>query len=423
MKITRKNIAIGSGISVLLVLIVVFLATGSDSSEHNFFEVSSGKFEVLVTVTGELESENQVLIEAPRELQSRNIRLRSIPIQDLIPEGSEVGRGDWVATLDRTEAELSLRDLEDQMLREEAQYNSAILDTTIQMSRRRDELINLEHAVEERRLILEQSAYEPPATIRQAEINLERAISDLEQARVNYDLYEKRASETVREAAINLERRIRRFQALEHVMDKFVITAPQSGMVIYHREWSGQKRTVGSNINPRDLTVAVMPDLASLVSRAWVSEIDVTRVAPGQPARIGVDSYPGRTYSGTVVEVSNVGQELPGTEAKVFEVLLHIDRVDYILRPAMTSGNSIIVASYDDVEYVPLAALHEQDGISYVYSSDGTRQVVITGDSNENFVIVEQGLEDGDLVYLDEPEDPDLFPFTGTELLADDVQQ
>ncbi len=418
LKIRNITIAVAS---VILAGVVIWVLTGdSDSDDYQLYEVPEGKFEVLVTVTGELESENSVAIEAPRELQSRNIRLRSIPIHDIVPEGTEVRRGDWVATLDRTESELSLRDLEDQMLSEEAQYNATILDTTIRLSGLRDELINLEHTVEERRLVLEQSVYEPPATIRQAEINLERAMMDFEQAKINYVLYEQQAVETVREAALNLDRRRRRFEALEEVMDKFVITSPQTGMVIYHREWSGEKRTVGSTINPRDLTVAVMPDLTSLVSRAWVSEIDVNRVAVGQKVKIGIDAYPERSYTGTVLEVSNVGQELPNTDAKVLEVLLNVDQIDSILRPAMTTSNAIVIASYENVKYVPFAALHEEEGIPYVYSNDGTRKVVVTGDSNENFIIIEQGLENGDLVYLEAPEDRSEFPFTGTELIAGD---
>ncbi|GAJ16589.1 unnamed protein product, partial [marine sediment metagenome] len=45
------------------------------------------------------------------------------------------------------------------------------------------------------------------------------------------------------------------------VLDKFTIYAPAPGMLIYHKEWGGQKRKVGSNISPWDLTVATLPDL------------------------------------------------------------------------------------------------------------------------------------------------------------------
>lgn len=417
MKLKKRLFIAVSGIIVIIAFIAV-ISSGSDPDELSYFEVQKGDFEVLVLVTGELEAENSTAIMAPSALQSRNIRLRSVPIQDLIPEGTMVEEGDWVATLDRTEAELSLSDLEEQMLSEEASYNSAILDTTIQMSNLRDNLINLEHSAEEMRLILEQSTYEPPATIRQAEIDLERAIQNLAQARQNYVLYEQDASEMVKEARLEYERRVRRYQALSDVMDRFVITAPISGMVIYHREWNGEKRAVGSTINSRDLTVAVIPELTSLVSRTFVNEIDVDKITVGQPVRIGIDAFPEREYPGTVIEVSNVGQELPNTDAKVFEVMIMVDRADNILRPAMTTSNAIITGQFDDVYSVPFAAVHETEGISYVYKNDRTRQVVVTGAFNDNFTIIEQGLEEGDLIYLEVPENGQAFEFVGQDLIA-----
>jgi HlyD family secretion protein len=43
------------------------------------------------------------------------------------------------------------------------------------MRQARDELINLEYAVEEMQIKLDQSQFEPPATIKQAEIDLDKA--------------------------------------------------------------------------------------------------------------------------------------------------------------------------------------------------------------------------------------------------------
>jgi len=417
MKLSWKNTGIVAGV-ILVVLAGVILLSGSKVDDHPYYEVQKGPFEVLIAVTGELEAENSVMINGPQELRSRNIRLRNVPILDILPEGSEVTEGDWIATLDRTEAELSLRDLLDQMLSQESQYAAVQLDTTIMLRGLRDELINLEHSLEESKLILEQSTYEPPVTIRQTEINVERARIELEQARENYVLLQQQAEETMTEAALDLERRQRRYQAMNDLLKKFVITAPQSGMVIYHREWNGSKRTVGSTINSRDLTVAVMPELSTLVSRAFVSEIDVNRVMEGQQVRIGMDAFPEREYTGKVVEVSNVGQEMPNTDAKVFEILILVDQSDGLLRPAMTTSNIIVTGSYEDVNYVPLATVHEEAGIPYVYRNDGTRQIVVTGPSNDNFIIIEEGLEEGDLVHLSVPQNRNDFEFVGNELIA-----
>jgi HlyD family secretion protein len=418
MKQYKKYIPAGFA-ALLIIILVILMIPGKATIDEPSYEVQKGQFEILVTVTGELEAESSIMVQGPQELQSRNIRLRNVPILDMVSEGTIVEAGDWIATLDRTEAELSLRDLQDDMLSEESNYNAAQLDTTISMRSLRDELINLEHEVEERRLIYEQSAFEPPATIRQAEINIQRAELALEQARENYFLLQKEAEEIMIEAGLELQRTQRQFQAMSDLLDKFVITAPESGMIIYHREWNGEKRKVGSTIHSRDLTVVVMPDLSTLVSRAYVSEIDVTRVRVGQQVRIGIDAFYDRSYTGSVIEVSNVGQEMPNTDAKVFEVLILVDQGDGMLRPAMTTSNVIIAGSFSDVHFVPLAAVHEEEGIPYVYKDDRTKQIVVTGASNDNFIIIEKGLETGDAVYLSAPVNGNEFKFVGNELIAE----
>ncbi len=416
----KTNGKIIAGVLAVLVLAVIIYAVagGSAVSSQLDVPVQRGRFEILVTVTGELQAENSELIEGPVELRSRNVRIQNVRIQDLIPEGTVVNAGDWVATLDRSEADNTLKDMEDAVQREEASYIKTQLDTTITLSNLRDELINLEYQLEERRLTLEQSMFEPPATIRQAEINLERAERGLDQAHKNYELRRQQAEENMTEAAINLERQRRRYQELQEVLDKFTITAPEGGMVIYHREWSGQKRTVGSNINARDLTVATLPDLSAMISRTYVNEIDISKVRVGQPVRIGVDAFPERRYSGEVIQVANVGQQLPNTDARVFEVLIRVNESDDILRPAMTTSNIIITKSFDDVVYVPLEAVHVNDSIPFVYKNNGTRQIVLLGEPNDNNIIVEDGLTENERVYLTIPENGDDFRFAGEEIIA-----
>ncbi len=415
----NKNTIVTLSIISVIILSIVIYAVAEDSDHGRLLDVEAknGRFEILVTTTGELQAENFELIEGPVELRSRNIRISNVRIQDLIPEGTLVNQGDWVATLDRSEADNTLKDMEDAVQREEAAYVKTQLDTTLALSSLRDDLINLEFTLEERRLTLEQSKFEPPATIRQAEINLDRAERALEQARQNYRLRLQQSEENMTEARLSLERQRRRYEELSEVLDKFVITAPSDGMVIYHREWGGQKRTVGSYITPRDLTVATLPDLSSMISRTYVNEIDISKVNPGQQVRIGVDAFPDKSYTGEVIQVANVGQQLPNTDARVFEVTIRLGENDEILRPAMTTSNIIITKRFENVTYLPLETIHVTDSIPYVYKKDGARQIVVLGESNDNNVIVEHGIEPGEKVYLSMPEDMERFRLTGEELV------
>jgi hypothetical protein len=143
-------------------------------------------------------------------------------------------------------------------------------------------------------------------------------------------------------------------------------------------------------------------------SKTYVNEIDISKVAAGQPVEIGVDAFPEKSFTGVVTEVANIGQQLPNSNAKVFEVVIEVNEYDSILRPAMTTKNEIITAVIDSVLYIPLECLHTNDSISFVYA-DGSKKQVIPGKSNDNEIIIRAGLEEGDEVLLLPPDDPDSY--------------
>jgi hypothetical protein len=201
------------------------------------------------------------------------------------------------------------------------------------------------------------------------------------------------------------------------LIKKFTIYAPKSGMVIYQKEWGGSKRKVGSTINPWDRTIATLPDFSVMVSKTYVNEVDFNKVKAGQKVRLGIDAFPDRKYDGVVTSVANTGEQLKNSDAKVFEVLIRMNQSDSILRPSMTTSNEIMIASFDSVLYLPLEAIYA-DSVPFVYRTNGVKQVVIPGEMNDNYRIIEQGLAEGDEVYLSTPERPEKFVLKGLDLIT-----
>jgi hypothetical protein len=336
-----------------------------------------------------------------------------------VPEGTEVKAGDYVATLDRSSVDNTLKDELDRLESLQTDLLKKQLDTTISLGNLRDDLLNLKFNMEEAEITLEQSKYEPPTTIRQARISLDKAQRSYEQAQSNYALKVKQAMADIRDTELQVAKQSRKVAEMQDIIRKFIITAPSDGMVIYIRECNGSKRKVGSEISPWDPVVATLPDLSAMISKTYVNEIDVSKVRAGQPVRLSVDAFPDKTYTGVVLSVANIGEQLPNTDAKVFEVITKIDGSDPILRPSMTTGNQIITQTFTDVVYIPLETVFAtEDSIPFVYRKDGTRQVVVLGESNENDVIVEQGLKPGEKLYLSIPEDGDKFKLHGEDLIA-----
>ncbi len=415
----KKTIYITVGVIVVVIagLIVLNKLTSSDELSRLEVEATRGTFEILVTITGELQAERSTNIMAPSGLRSRYLRINQLRIQDLVPEGTIVDSGDYVAQIDKAEADNTLKDAMDRLEEAESALLRTKLDTTIELRNLRDEMINLKYNMEEMEITLEQSKFEPPATIRQAQINLDKATRAYDQAVKNYALKVRQAQTDMREGELDLARRQRTMDEMNDVLDNFTIYAPGSGMVIYYKEFSGEKRTVGSNISPWDLTVATLPDLSSMISKTYVNEIDVSKLKVGQKVRIGVDAFPEKEYTGVITEVANIGEQLPNTDAKVFEVIIKLNEVDPILRPSMTTSNQIVTSRYEDVLSIPLEAVHATDSFSYVFTKNGNKQVVVLGESNENEIIVELGLEEGDKLLLSYPEEPEKFALRGEELI------
>ncbi len=411
----KRNVVVIISVVVVVGLVIVWAVPSGTSQQSGALmsEVKEGRFTVPVRTTGELEAKESVEIRGPEGLRNRSLGLREIKILDLVDEGTLVDSGDYVARLDKTEALSKLKDIEDELEKRKSEYITTKLDTAMELKKLRNQLIDLQYAVEEQEIKVKQSQYEPPATQRQAKIELRKARRELRQTRNNYQLEVEQAKARMNEVSINLAKQKRKKRKMEQLLEQFTIHAPQSGMVIYEQGWDGQKRTEGSTISPWDLTVATLPDLTTLISKTYVNEIDISKVKTGQNVNIQVDAFPDRQYSGTVTEVANIGQELKNSGAKVFEVSITLNQTDSILRPSMTTSNEIITATYQDVKYLPLEAVHNRDSLHYVFTPHAAKMQVRLGASNENHVIIREGLTPRQQVFLSVPEQPGQMKWIG----------
>jgi hypothetical protein len=250
-------------------------------------------------------------------------------------------------------------------------------------------------------------------------MSVDKANRSLEQAIRGYALKVEQAKSDMRKMKTDVEEERQRVSDIQNLLANFIIKAPSDGMIIYKRDRSGAKRKVGSSVSPWDNVVATLPDMSSMISKTYVNEIDVSKVKTGQKVEIIIDAFPEKAYTGVVTSVANIGEQLPNADAKVFEVLIDVNESDPILRPSMTSGNKIITKTISDVTYIPLESVQSgTDSIPFVYKKNGARQIVVLGESNENNVIVEQGLEAGTPVYLSTPEKPEGFKLIGEELIS-----
>jgi len=397
-------ITIGA-VVVVVVLFFTFKGTGKSEVNEVLLPVKSGKFVVDIMTTGELEAKNSVKIQGPTRL--REHRIYNVTINDIVPEGTVVKKGEWIANLDRSEFNTKLQDQQIELEQAQSQYIQTQLDTALQMRQARDELINLEYSVQEAELVLEQSAYEPPATVKQNEINWEKAKRNFQQAKDNYIIKFQQNKAKMADVAAELRKSQRELNSMMELANSFTVFAPEDGMVIYAKGWDGKAIKAGSQINSWDPTVATLPDLTTMVSKTYINEVDVRKIISGQQVEIGLDAFPEKKLKGLVTNVANVGEQRPNSDAKVFEAIIEIQGTDEMLKPSMTTSNRIITSVLDSALFIPLECLHSKDdSISFVFVRKGIKKVkqeVQLGGTNNNEAVVELGLEDGDRVYLSVP--------------------
>lgn len=402
----KRNVLIGGGV-VAVLLVAYFILRGNDSGEKEAImaSVKRGQFKVEIETTGELEAKNSVKIMGPHQL--RNFQIYEVTIQNMISEGTVVKKGDWVATLDRSDFQTKFSAKQIELDKASSRFNQTQLDTALQLRQSRDELINLKYGVEETGIVLEQSKFEPPATIKQAEINMDKAKRAHQQAVENYKIKKNQNIEKMREVHAELRKVQSEFDGMNKVLEAFNILAPEDGMVIYHKYWDGKPIKAGSRIQIWDPTVATLPDLTTMMSKTYVNEVDVRKVQKGQPVNVGLDADPDKKLIGTVTSIANVGEQRPNSDAKVFEVMVEIKGTDATLRPSMTTSNKIVAQAIDSVLYVPLESLHNyQDSITYVFKKNGintVKQEVIVGATNANDAVLLGGLSESDRVFLSVP--------------------
>lgn len=421
-----RSYAFYPSLLTICILLTLFSCSSSASEKqvHDLtILVEKGPMEVTVTGTGELNAKKSVKIRAPQGMRPAGIY--ETTLSDLIPEGTVVKEGDYVASLDRTELAGKMSNVQTELEKILTQLEQAKIDTAIDLRALRDEIINLDFAKKQKLLEVEQSKYEPQSVIQRAELDLEQTERDYKQLLTKYELKQQQAVAKIEEINALQRQNQAQLQKYLDLSNEFNIFAPKTGMVIYARTWNGKKEP-GARISAWDPVVAELPDLSDMISKTYVNEVDISKVQVGQEVTVKVDAFPDRQYTGSVLKVANIGEQLRGYDAKVFEVIVQVNEVDSIMRPAMTTSNEIVTNILEDVIHIPLEALYS-DSLSFVYKQNGSavvKQEVITGLSNDDEIVIEYGLELNEKVYITEPTNKSSFDFIFIDQsIKDDIRQ
>lgn len=405
--------------TLLIILLIVaafasyFYFSGSKKDVQNEIittQVNYGPFNIFVNATGELKAKRSVKIRGPQGM--RSVGIYQTTISDLIPEGTIISKGDFVASLDKTEIASKMTDVQTEIEKIQTQLSQAQIDTAIEMKDIRDQIANLEFSMQQERLEIEKNRFEPQMIIEESRLKLEKSERDYIQLQDKLRLKKIQSEAKIDEIDANLRQQTNRMQQLSEVAIGFNVIAPEDGMLVYERSWNGKKGP-GSQISAWDPVVAELPDLSDFISVIYVNEVDVSKVKKGQSVKIKVDAFPDKIFQGNINDVANIGQQLRNQDAKVFEVIVQVNEADSVLRPAMTTSNEVLVYAYEEVLSVPLEAYQKNDSIEYVIVKAGNgfvKREVVGHVSNNDAIVIAAGLEPTDLVCLTFPDNQAELP-------------
>ena len=410
MKRTRLFALIGIPLLAIGAYFLLKDPAKSGEVEDLIAEVKEAPLPVTIHAPGELLARRSEKIKGPDGL--RTVGLYQVTIANLVPEGTVVQQGQFIASLDRTEMDGKIKESQTEIDKIVTQLDQAKIDTAIEMRSLRDQLVNIRFSMKEKELSLELSRYEPEAIKQQAKLDLERSQRELSQLENKLTLTKEKSIAQIEEINASYRQQEFKLNRLMELQSQMTVTAPKSGMVIYARDWNG-KRGPGSQVSSWDPVIAELPDLSEMITKAYINEVDITKVIPGQKAKITVDAFPGKEFSGMVLTKANIGEQVRNFDTKVFEVIILLSSIDSLLRPAMTTGISILTDSIPTCLQVPLEAI-QVDSVSFVYKktkSGYVRQEVVTGSSNDISICIAAGLQKGEQLSLNAPETEAEIPF------------
>ena len=203
------------------------------------------------------------------------------------------------------------------------------------------------------------------------------------------------------DAGLDMERK-RRDRAREE-LDACLIRAPRSGMVIYPSAAAWKRTpdiTEGANVR-KDQVLLLMPDLDQMQVKVGIHESIIDRVSEGMKAIV---TLPDRTLEAKVTKVAKVTRPAGWWTGNVvkYDTMIELPK-DEGLKPGMSAEVEVIMAKHENVLMIPVAAVVEtnEGNFCWVQMPNGSvRRLLKLGDSNDVFIEVKAGLNEGDEVIL-----------------------
>ena len=253
--------------------------------------------------------------------------------------------------------------------------------------------------------------FEQPQQKKRYEAKLDQATVEQQRTIQKSNTLVESAEGTVLRRTEGLKAQQERLVLYKEQLAKSEMRAPQDGLVIYARSSSRYNDTYikeGALIR-KGYSVIDLPDISELMAVVQVHESFVRHIKTDQKAVVRIDSLPDREFQGVVRHVAPT----PDARRKYYESISVYDTHVWIedengqlpddLKPGVSAKAEIIVAELNNVLMVPVQSVTTYKGQKVVQVKRGENVVVVpvkTGQFNNRFIEIKDGLKEGDQVSL-----------------------
>ena len=391
--------------SIILSSILLMMACASDKEESKIPEakVQEGTFQVDLYEEGQIEAFSSININAP----NISWRFGNLKIAELVEDGTQVKAGDTVCVFDPSEVNKAILESEDRLIVSRAEMEKMMAQHQLDMENLQAEYRTSEITFEITRMQLESAAHESDIKRREIELNLEKAGIALERAKEQIENRRRIQQEEQKQMQLSIDEDEARLKEAHETLDKLSMVSPSDGIAIISHNWSTQnKYQIGDQMWPNN-TLMQLPNLSKLKTKININEVDISYITRDLRVEVKPDAFSDSTFTGRVIHVANLAVNKDNnSNIKVFPVEILLDQAHKNLLPGLTVSCRVVIDEIEDVQYIPLEALHTEGNIKYVYRRKGgeyERVEVQTGLTNSDYVIITEGLKRNDHVALIDP--------------------
>jgi HlyD family secretion protein len=216
----------------------------------------------------------------------------------------------------------------------------------------------------------------------------------------------ERSTAACEAAGANVERAQAAQELTRRRLEKVVLRAPFDAVV------ADLATEVGEWVTPSPPGLPIPPvvdvlDPGSIYISAPMDEVDSARISAEQPARVTVDSYPGKHFPGRVSRVAPYVLDIEAQNRTV-EIEVELDAPEVVARllPGTSADVEIILVERHGVLRVPTLALMEENQVLVIEGGRLVTREVQIGLRNWDYTEILEGLRVGEEVVtsLDRPE-------------------